>query len=178
VEPPHISSSKPIVVTALFQNPAAVEQALAHLVNAGVPRDLIEVVVSPEAGRRFFGRRVRRPEREAIRYAGAGALIGLLVGAFISLGLLALPGFQEPGVLALVQLLGPNMATAVGVLIGGTIGFFLRYRTEGRYARAAEAPDAIIVVVVPQSREEANTVLQLLQESRGQEPRSEAQAQH
>ena len=64
---------EPLVVTAFFLSPDAVDRALDALYVAGVPRDLMEVVVSRTAAAQFYGgggpgrRAARRPGRETFR---------------------------------------------------------------------------------------------------------------
>ena len=160
-------------VSALFDAPSDVERGLAELVRAGVPRDLIEVVVSPQAARRFYPERARSPGRDAMRYAGAGALIGLIAGAALSLILIAIPGFHEPGGLVFVQLLGPNLMTVAGAVIGAVVGLFVHRRAEPRHERAAESPDAIVVVATTRSAEEAAAVAGRLRRAGGHDTRRE-----
>lgn len=161
-------------VSALFDDPAHVDDALARLTRAGVPRDLVHVVVSPTAARRFYPNRARSLGRETMRFAGIGGLIGLIVGAVVSLVFIARPGFAEPGLGAITQLLGPNLATVTGALVGAFLGLFIRRRAEPRFIRAAEAPDAIVVVVTARTREEQRALSGLLTASGGKEPRHEA----
>ena len=78
-------SGEPLTVTALFDSAAGVDAALDALYTAGMPRDLIDVVVSPEAAAHFRGGFVRGPGRETFRFAGIGGLTGLLLGAATSL---------------------------------------------------------------------------------------------
>lgn len=161
-------------VSALFDDPAAVDRVVARLVRAGVPRDLIDVVVSPEAAERYYPTRARAPGRDAMRYAGAGGLIGLLVGTVISFALIAWPGFQPPGMAIIAQLLGPNLCTVGGAALGALIGLGVRRRAERRHQRAREAPDSIVVVVTARSTEEERALLGELREAGGREPRVEA----
>src|SRR5215218_8671155 len=88
---------EPLVVTALFLSPDAVDRALDALYVAGVPRDLMEVVTS--------------------RYAGAGALVGFIGGLVFSLLMLLWPGIDAPGGMAPVALFGPNVGTTAGAAI-------------------------------------------------------------
>lgn len=157
-------------VSVLFDSSQAVDAALTQLVNAGVPRDLIEVVVSPQAAKRFYEGKPIMREWGALRYAGSGGLLGMVLGAGLSLFIVALPGFQEPGLIAWVQLLGPNVATVSGAVLGALYGLFVRRTSEPRHARAAAAPDAIVLVVTSRSEDEAARLVDLLQESGGREP--------
>jgi hypothetical protein len=152
---------EPITVSALFDDPAAVEQAVDALYTAGTPRDLVEVVVSREAAGRFYAdapRAPRRPGREVFRYAGIGGLLGFIGGVAIGLVTVALPGIEGPGGMAPVQVFGPNVATVVGAAVGAVIGYFRRQRPDPRHARAAEASNAIVLAVATRSREEAEVL--------------------
>ena len=160
-------------VSALFDDPSDVERALAALVRSGVPRDLIEVIVSPRAARRFYPERARAPGRDALRYAGAGALIGLIAGAALSLVLIAIPGFHEPGGLVFVQLLGPNLMTVAGAVVGAIVGLLVHRRAEPRHMRAVESPDAIVVVATARSAGEAAAVARSLRGTGGHDTRRE-----
>ncbi len=163
-----------ITVTALFESTQAVDQALVALVSAGVPRDLINVVVAQEAARRFYGGRARALRRETMRYAGIGGLVGLIIGILLGIGMVALPGFHDPGMMAFVQLLGPNLATVSGAIIGAAVGFFVHRTTEYRHSRAAESPESIVMAVTARNTDEANVLQQLMANNGGNAPRIEA----
>jgi hypothetical protein len=170
---------EPIDVTALFDDQAAVERALDALYTAGTPRDLIEVVVSREAAARFYasasGRGAPRAlGRETWSYAGGGALIGFTAGVAISLVMVAWPGIDAPGGLALVQLAGPNVGTMAGATIGALIGALRRQHPSRRHARAAEAANAIVVAVAARSEREAELLGQLLAGYGGRGVRTDA----
>lgn len=160
----------PHVVTASFQGPDQIQLALEQLIRVGVPRDLIDVVVSPDAARKFYPARAYDLGNDAFRYAGAGGLIGLLVGSIISLVLIMLPGFFDKGIIPYVQLIGPNFVTVTGALVGGLIGSFKRRPPNPHFSRAAAEPDAIIMVVALRSREEAERVAQIMGQSGGRGP--------
>lgn len=161
-------------VSALFDSREAVDSVLVRLHDAGVPRDLIEVVVSPAAARRIYGGAGRPPRRQTLRYAGIGALAGVVAGATLSLVLVAWPGLDAPGGLAVVQLLGPNMTTILGAVLGSLAGVFAHRRPLPRHRRAGEAEDAAVVLVAGRSREEAEAIMDLLRTGGGREPRVEA----
>ena len=158
---------EPVDVTGLFDDPAAVERALDALYTAGTPRDLVEVVVSRDAARRFYtsakGRAAPRTlGRETWRYAGAGALLGFIGGVALSLVMVAWPGIDAPGGHALVQIAGPNFGTMAGAAIGALLGSFRRQHPKPRHARAAEAANSIVVAVAARSEREADLLGQLL----------------
>lgn len=156
-----------IDVSARFDSTAAVNGALVALSAAGLPRDLIEVVVAPAAAQRFYGGTVHGPGRETLRFAGIGGLVGL--GAAIALGMLALGGDATPGAAALVQLLGPNLATVTGAVVGGAIGMFVRRGPAPRHRPAGEAPDAILVLVRARSDAEARAIAPMLASAGGRD---------
>jgi hypothetical protein len=164
----------PHVVTASFRDPDQIQDALERLIRVGVPRDLVDVVVSPGAARRYYPEGAHDPGNDAFRYAGGGGLIGLLVGSIISLVLIMLPGFFDKGIIPYVQLIGPNFVTVSGALIGGLIGFFKRRPPNPHHARAAAEPDSIIMVVSLRSREEAERIALILARAGGREPRIES----
>lgn len=169
---------EPVTITALFDDPAKVERTLDALYTAGMPRDLIEVVVSRDAAQRFYarmpGRRAPRPPgRETWRFAGIGALAGFVGGVVISLVMVAWPGIDAPGGHALVQVAGPNIGTMAGAAVGATVGSFRRQRPQARHARAAEAAQAIVFAVAARSEQEATLVGQLLASQGGREVRRE-----
>lgn len=49
-------------------------------------------------------------------------LLGVIGGVLLSLVMVAWPGIDAPGGLALVQLAGPNLGTVAGAAIGGQGG--------------------------------------------------------
>lgn len=164
-------------VTVLFHDVAAIERALERLYDAGIPRDLIEVVVSRDAAQQFYGARgpgaPRAPGRETWRYAGIGGLIGFLGGVGLSLMMVAWPGLDAPGGLALVQLAGPNFGTVAGAAVGAIVGASRRQRPLPRHARAAEASQAIVLAVQARDEREAGLLLSLLHAQGGAAPRVE-----
>ena len=169
---------EPLAVTALFDDAAAVEEALDALYTAGTPRDLVEVVVSRDAARRFYadanGRLTARPlGRETWRFAGIGGLLGFVVGVLISLIMVAWPGIDAPGGLALVQIAGPNVSTIAGAAIGAIIGSTRLRRANPRHSRAAEAANAILLTVAARGDNEAELLAQLLGARGGRDVRVE-----
>lgn len=170
----------PIAVTALFDGAESVDRALDALYTAGMPRDLIEVVVSRDAAQRFYADGAGRPRRgpralgrETWRYAGAGSLLGFLGGVLLSLVMVAWPGVEAPGGLAIVQLAGPNFGTVAGAAIGALVGATRRRRPDRRHARAAEAANAIVLAVTARSAAEAEVLGGLLQGQGGRDVRIE-----
>lgn len=157
---------EPLTLTALFDDRAAVDRALDALYAAGTPRDLVEVVVSGDAAKRFYAdapRGPRQPGRETFRFAGIGGLIGFFVGLLVGVVAVAMPGVHSPGAMMPVQLLGPNMATIGGATIGAIFGFFKRQQPNPRFARAAEETGAIVLAVATRGEEEAQMLSKLIE---------------
>ena len=166
----------PIGITALFDHPDRVDAALDALYSAGIPRDLIEVVVSREAAQRFYssGRRAARPPgREVFRWAGIGSLAGFLGGSAISLVMVAWPGLDAPGGMQIVQLFGPNVGTTGGAALGAVLGFFRRQKPDARHARAAEASGRIVMAVLTRGEREAHALGEMLAAQGGHDVRLE-----
>jgi len=167
---PDPRSPRPHVATASFRDTDAVQLALEELIRMGVPRDLIDIVVSPEAAEEYYPKIARDPGSDALRFAGGGGLIGLIVGSIISLVLIMLPGFFDDGIIPYVQLIGPNFVTVLGAMVGALIGLLRHHRPDPRFERAAREPDSIIVVVTLRSEGEAERVTRILGEVGGNEP--------
>lgn len=167
--------AEPLTVTALFDSVTGVDSALDALYTVGTPRDLIDVVVSAEAAAHFWGGAVRGPGRETFRWAGIGGLTGLVLGAAISLVMVAWPGIDAPGGQAITQLLGPNVGLVAGAALGACAGFFLRRAPDKRHARAAEAASAILVTVATRSQAEGVLIARLLTERGGRDARLEGE---
>ncbi|MEZ4425326.1 MAG: hypothetical protein R3E98_18145 [Gemmatimonadota bacterium] len=156
-------------VTAIFESAESVEHAVRRLVTAGLPRDLVEVAVSPAGAERFYAGAGRTHPRDAFRGAAAGGLVGLVVGAALAVVLIAWPGFQEPGLIAWLQLLGPNVTTVGGALVGGGVGWLTRRRPPAWHARLEAAGDRIIVAVRVRGDRERSATRHILEEAGGVE---------
>jgi hypothetical protein len=171
---------EPLVLTAFFLSPDSIDRALDALYAAGVPRDLMEVVVSRTAAQQFYGsagpgrRGARKPGRETFRYAGVGALVGFIGGVVFSLLMLLWPGIDAPGGMAPVALFGPNVGTTAGAALGALFGLARRQRPDPRYARAADARDAILLAVHARDAHEVELLVRVVEAQGGREARIEA----
>jgi hypothetical protein len=164
------------LVSALVDSAEAVDATLIRLSDLGVPRDLVEIVVSQAAAERFYGGHARPPRRETFRFAGIGGLVGLVLGAGISLIMVAMPGIDAPGghgSSAIVQLLGPNLMTVAGAAVGALVGAFRTPRPSQAHARAAESADSILIVVQARTHEEERILADVLAASGGRRIRLE-----
>ncbi len=140
------TGSRAATVSAFFPSPEAVDAVVARLLDRGLPRDLVDVAVSPAAARIFYPRLARAPGNMGFAYAGIGALAGLIGGSLVSLAIVAASGFTLDRTLALVQLLGPNVATLAGAVLGGLVGLFTRQKPAVPFGRVGDR-DAILLVV-------------------------------
>ena len=150
-------------ISGYVTSPEAAEMAVEVLTAAGIPRDLVEVAVSPSSDAKFYGGRARRLGTLALPYAAKGGLAGLLVSVILALEILILPGFELPEKLARVQLYGPNYGAVGGAILGAIIGTFRRQKPKGVYGRACER-DAILIVVHDRPSAEARLVARLIEE--------------
>lgn len=157
-----------VTVSGFFDSEQHLESALARLEFMGIPRDLIEVIVSPEGAKRFFQGKVQKLGTEALSYAGIGALLGLLAGTLISLGTIFYFGFTNARGQAIVQLVGPNVGTMIGAALGAIIGIFVRRRPTKQHQRALGRSE-ILILVHDRSPEEAAAVSGLLKSVGAQE---------
>jgi hypothetical protein len=158
------------IVSAFCASKERIEDAVEHLTGAGIPRDLVEVVVSESAARRHYEGHVRALGTLALSGASKGALVGLFAGIIVSLETLLLPGFDLPRPLSLVQLLGPNVGAMAGAIIGGLVGALWKRKPRGVYARVSER-DAILIVVLGRSPSEASSVARVLTALGGEDVR-------
>ena len=150
-------------ISGFVASPEAAETAVEVLTASGIPRDVVEVVVSPGADDRFYQGRARRLGTRALPYAGIGGLLGLLASVILSLEILVLPGFNLPERLARVQRVGPNVGAIGGALLGAVIGALRRRKPKGVYARAGER-EAILIVVLDRPSTDAPLIARLLEE--------------
>ncbi len=163
------------VITGFFDNRETVDEAIARLRTAGIPRDRIEVVVTPESAEREYAGKARMSRRGTLRYAGIGGLIGLIGGGLVSIVSLAWPGRSEVAETAIVQLVGPNVATIVGAIVGGLVGLRIPHPPDPLHARVEEAPSGILLLVEVGRREDERELMRLLAEAGGEELRLELQ---
>lgn len=148
-------------ISAFFDSEERAQRAMMALLNEGIPRSLIDVAVSAAASRRFFPGRARPYRDSTFSFAGRGALIGLLVSAAFTLAITLLPGFPDPGLLAVVQLFGPNVGVVTGGALGALWALLRRTRPSRHYYRALER-EALLLLVQLRPKEEVPLLEALL----------------
>lgn len=150
-------------VFSYFTTPTEVKEALPPLARLGVPRDLIDVVVTqPAADRMYAGK--RRAMRPLWRFASIGGILGLGGGALVAFVLIAWPGFAAAGPFAYALLFTPMITVALGSLAGVCASFLTRRKpSDWRLRIPPPANDEILVVVRARGEEQIRLVLDVLQ---------------
>jgi hypothetical protein len=154
-------------VFGYFGTPASVKEVLPPLARLGVPRDLIDVVVTQPAAERMYAGK-RRAMRPLWRFASIGGLLGLGGGAFVAFVLIAWPGFAAAGPFAYALLFTPMITVALGALIGVIASFLTKRKpSDWRLRIPPPANDEILVVVRARGEEQISLVLDVLQQQGG-----------
>src|SRR5690606_8526636 len=170
---PDFGRRETCTVSAFFDSEERAERAMMALLNEGIPRSLIDVAVSQSASRRFFPGRARRYRDSTFSFAGRGALIGLLVSAAFTLAITLLPGFTDPGLLAIVQLFGPNVGVVTGGALGALWALLRRAQPSRHYYRALEREALLLLLVQLRPKAEVPHLIELLARFGGKDARSE-----
>lgn len=111
------------VVVGLFDDFSAAENTVRDLVEHGVPREDISLVVSDAEGKHSRYAEVDEGNNVVVG-AGAGAAVGGLTGLLLGLGALAVPGIGP------VLAAGPLAAAIAGTTVGAATGMWLGALTE------------------------------------------------
>jgi hypothetical protein len=164
---------KSFIVSAFFESEKKTHDTLVRLLEAAVPRDLIEVVVADQFDKDFYqGARKARLSR-TVANAGRGALLGLIVFSFFSLLLIASAGARENRQLIFIMLLGPNIGVLSGAFFGMLWSFVAVPRVPARYQRASEQK-GILLLVRAKEQSQAEGLLGLLESQGGAKGKVEA----
>ena len=116
------------------------------------------MVTDRATAQRCYPQRIPRVRFEVIVAAGQGALVGLLASSLLALGIIAVSGLDAPGPLAIVQLLGPNVGTLGGAVVGAGLGLARRRPPGDLYCRVRDT-GGILLLVHCASEAEAGAVL-------------------
>lgn len=140
-------------VTGIFNNVNSAETAVNSLVNMGIRRDKISVLMSDEVGRKSFKVEAKSKGAEGVA-AGAtvGGTLGAIAAGLTAVGTVTLTG--GAGLLAagpvVAALAGGGAGAGVGGLLGGLIGSGMneteakmveKNLQEGSVLIGVEAPD-------------------------------------
>lgn len=148
-------------ISGFFQSEQTIEQVMRDCLRRGVPRDLIDVAVSPGAAGRFYGGRASANRDSWFSWTGRGALIGLIVSALLSLAIILLPGYDTSPVMAYVQLLGPDIGILLGAALGAIYGLLKPGDLKPQMMRALQRDDAALLLVHLQPEQEAREIEQI-----------------
>lgn len=165
----HPTARRPPVtpVYGYFPTPSSVKLVLPPLARLGVPRDLIDVIVTQTAANSMYAGK-RRAMRPLWRFASIGGLLGLVGGGAVAFVLIAWPGFAAAGPFAYALLFTPMITVVVGVLIGVIVSFLTKRKpSDWRLRIPPPGNDEILVVVRARGEEQIALVLQVLREQGG-----------
>ncbi len=154
-------------VYGFFPTPASVTAVLPSLARLGVPRDLIDIVVTEPAAERMYAGK-RRAMRPLWRFASLGGLLGLGGGVLVAFVLIVRPGFAPAGPFAYALLFTPMITVVVGAAIGA-LASFLTKRKPSDWRLRIPPPDnnEILVVVRARGQEQVSLVLNVLKDEGG-----------
>jgi hypothetical protein len=156
-------------VSGFFRDEDAIKNVMVECLHRGVPRDLLDVAVSPAASKHFFGGRAHIAKDLWFKWMGLGAFIGLVLSSLLTLAIIMIPGFNHSDLLAFVQLLGPDIGVIVGAALGGIYGLLKPGRIKKEMRRAALRSDAALLLIHLQPREEAEVLGDILRDYGGEE---------
>lgn len=171
-----LNSTRRGIVSAVFHDASAAEDAYDEARGLGYDDDEINVLMSEQARDEYFpGERVEHEkERKTAEGAGVGGSVGLAVGAIAgaiaAIGTtVALPGIGivVAGPLA-GALAGAGAAGATGTLIGALVGAGMTQERATVYRTAIEE-GGVVLAVHPKSEEDAEELEERFEEAGGDE---------
>lgn len=150
-------------VTALYDDYATAERAVADLVNAGFSRNDISIVANDATGE-YNTRYVVNQSDDMT--GGEGATLGAVAGAVIGLGAMLIPGIG-PVIAAgpvIAGLVGAGVGAAAGAVTGGItaslVGYGIPEEDANYYAEGVRRGGTLVVVHTNDGRaDEAEAVL-------------------
>ncbi len=139
-------------VYGYFATPDAVQAVLPSLARLGIPRDLIDIVVTENGAQKMYAGK-RRAMRPFWRFASIGGLLGLGSGALVAFALIAWPGFADPGPFSYALLFTPMITVVLGAVLGG-VASFLTKRRPSDWRLRIPPPDSSEILLVVRARGE------------------------
>jgi len=166
------ANAKWIVVSGFFQSESHAAGALTRLLEIGIPRDLIDVLIEKQDETLFFNSgRTRRPSNSASN-AGRGALFGLILFSLVSATLIVTSGAREVWKLTWIMLLGPNVGVLLGGLVGLLIGLIKKRPLPAKFERLRERK-GILMIVSTKSEAESKIIEDKMREIGADSPKTE-----
>jgi hypothetical protein len=157
-------------VFAYFPDTDAVNSVLPSLAQHGIPRDLIDVVVTENGAQKMYAGK-RRAMRPFWRFASIGGLLGLGSGALVAFVLIAWPGFAEPGPFSYALLFTPMITVVLGSTIGGIASFAMKRKpSDWRLRIPPPDSDEILLVARARGEEQIELAVQALRKHGGTSP--------
>jgi hypothetical protein len=153
-------------VYAYFATPAAINDALPHIARLGVPRDLIDVVVTENAAERMYAGK-RRAMRPLWKFASIGGILGLAGGAAVAVILIAWPGFAPAGPFAYALLFTPMITVVSGAAIGVIMSFLAKRKPSDWRLRIPPPDNSEILMVVRARGDEQIALAQMTLQEQG-----------
>lgn len=146
-----------IVVSGFYLQEGSLRNAFQDLLFMGIPRDLIDVLIKKEDESLFFISSKKRKASSSVANIGRGALVGLILFAFISAGLIVASGARNSERLTWIMILGPNMGVIVGGFCGFIFSFFKKASLPAIFYRLKDH-QGILMVVKSKSETEAISI--------------------
>lgn len=165
------------MVTGMFRDRDSAEKAYGHLSTRGYGQDDVNVLMSDETKRKYFGDSVKKVGEtelgnKALEGAGVGAGIGAVTGgvlaAIAAAATIALPGvgLVVAGPIA-AALAGAGAGGVTGGIIGGLIGAGIP-EERARLYEADVKEGGIVLGVKPRTDEDADYFEREWKQSRGE----------
>lgn len=155
-------------VTAVFDDAASASDAVDRLLEQGISRDAISVLMSEETRGRGFEVQTRTKAPEGIATAGTvGGGLGALAGGLLAIGALSVSGVGLVAAGPLVAaLVGAGAGAAAGGLIGGLIGLGIPEH-EAQMAAEKIEKGGILIGIDAADSDQADVVEDILENSHG-----------
>jgi hypothetical protein len=93
-----------------------------------------------------------------LSWTGRGALAGLLISDTLTLISVQLPGFDTSRLMAIVQLMGPDIGVIAGAFLGALYGWLKPGDIKQQLRRASTRSDAVLMLVHLQPENEADII--------------------
>jgi hypothetical protein len=167
--------AKPALVTGLFKNRVAAEAAVDAILKRGYTRDDISVLMSDATRTKEFALQAKSHAADG---AGIGGALGTAVGAVLAAIVAVSSSIALPGINLIIA--GPIAAAlagaGAGAVTGGVIGALVGAGIPEYRAKVYETglrEGGILIGVEAKSKEEIDTLEELLEDVGGQHVRTE-----